>query len=568
MAAKRAKRKKPAVLAKASTGIHGLDEITCGGFPRGRPTLVCGGPGSGKTMLGLEFLARGALQYNEPGILVSFEETEEELAQNAISLGIDLRDLALRKKLLTDYIYIERSEFEETGAYDLEGLFIRLGYAIDSIKARRVVLDSIEALFSGIPDLNILRAEVRRLFRWLKKKGVTAVVTAERGDGALTRHGLEEYISDCVILLDNRVVENIPTRRLRIIKYRGSTHGMNEFPFLITEDGISVLPITSAGLDYSVSSQRISSGIKRLDTMMSGKGFYRGSSILVSGTAGSGKSSVAASMASDTCRRGERCIYFAFEESSDQVIRNMRSIGIDLEQWVKKGRLMFHAVRPTVYGLETHLSIMHNLIKKFNPSTVIVDPISNLITVGTETETKSTLMRLIDFLKEKQITSMFTDLTHGGDALEQTREAISSLMDTWLLLRDIELGGERNRGIYVLKSRGMAHSNQIREFLLSDKGIDIVDVYLGPGGVLTGSARVAQEAREKMDELSLQQENDRRKQELERKRHSLAMQVDSINAEIAVAAAELKNIGAVENKRITVAADARKAMGRLRKVDK
>lgn len=335
-------------------------------------------------MLGLEFLARGAMQYNEPGVLVSFEETEEELAENAISLGIDLRSLAASKKVLTDYVYIERSEFEETGIYDLEGLFVRLGHAIDQIKARRVVLDSIEALFSGIPNLNILRAEVRRLFRWLKKKGVTAVVTAEKGEAMLTRHGLEEYISDCVILLDNRVMDNIPTRRLRIVKYRGSTHGMNEFPFLITDQGISVMPITSAGLDYSVSSQRVSSGIKRLDTMLQGKGFYRGSSILLSGTAGSGKSSVAASMAHETCHRGERCIYFAFEESSAQVLRNMRSIGIDLEQWINKGLLMFHAVRPTVYGLETHLSIMHNLINSFKPSTVIMDPISNLISVGTK----------------------------------------------------------------------------------------------------------------------------------------------------------------------------------------
>ena len=423
-----------------------------------------------------------------------------------------------------------------------------------------MVLDSIEALFSGIPDLSILRAEVRRLFRWLKKRGITAVVTAERGDGALTRHGLEEYISDCVILLDNRVQDNIPTRRLRIIKYRGSTHGMNEFPFLITEQGISVLPITSVGLEYSVSSQRVSSGIKRLDTMLGGKGFYRGSSILVSGTAGIGKSSVAASMAHETCRRGERCIYFAFEESSGQVLRNMRSIGIDLEPWVKKGRLMFHAVRPTLYGLETHLSIMHNLINTFNPATVIIDPISNLISVGNEIETKSTLMRLIDFLKQKQMTSMFIDLTHGS-ALEQTEMGISSLMDTWLLLRDIEIGGERNRGLYILKSRGMAHSNQIREFLLSDRGIDVVDVYLGPGGVLTGSARVAQEAQEKAEELAHQQETARKKQELERKRRSLAMQMDSLNAELAAAAAELKTMSAEENKRSMVAADVRRAMG-------
>jgi circadian clock protein KaiC len=519
-------------------------------------------------MLGLEFLARGAMQYNEPGVLVSFEETEEELAQNAISLGIDLHDLAARKKVLLDYVYIERSDIEETGTYDLEGLFVRLGHAIDQVKARRVVLDSIEALFSGIPNISILRAEVRRLFRWLKKRGITAVVTAERGDGTLTRYGIEEYISDCVIVLDNRVQDNIPTRRLRIIKYRGSTHGMNEFPFLITEQGISVLPITSAGLDYSVSSQRVSSGIKRLDTMLGGKGFYRGSSILVSGTSGIGKSSVAASMAHETCRRGERCIYFAFEESSSQVLRNMRSIGIDLEPWIKKGRLMFHAVRPTVYGLETHLSIMHNLINTFSPSTVIMDPISNLISVGTETETKSTLMRLIDFLKQKQITSMFTDLTQHSGSLEQTQVGISSLMDTWLLLRDIEIGGERNRGLYILKSRGMAHSNQIREFLLSDKGIDVVDVYLGPGGVLTGSARVAQEAQEKAEDVSYQQETARRKQELERKRRSLNMQMDSLNAELAAAAAELKTMSAEENRRLTAAGDVRKAMGRLRKADK
>jgi len=559
--------KSPEGIAKCQTGIRGLDEITDGGIPKGRPTLVCGNAGCGKTLLAMEFLVRGAAQYNEPGVFMSFEESSEELAQNVASLGFDLNDLAARKKIYLDHVRIEPSEIEEAGEYDLEGLFIRLNHAIDSIGAKRVVLDTIESLFGGLTNENILRAELRRLFHWLKEKGVTAIITGERGEGTLTRHGLEEYVSDCVILLDNRVEGQISTRRLRIVKYRGSAHGTNEYPFLIDEKGISVLPITSIGLQHDVSTERISSGIPRLDTMLGGEGYYRGSSILISGTAGTGKTSIAAHFAKAACSRGERCLYFAFEEAPSQITRNMRSIGIDLEPWTKQGMLDIYAVRPTIYGLEMHLVKMYKLINEFKPKVVIIDPVTNLIAIGSDTEVKSMLSRLIDFLKANQITALFTNLSHASGPLELTEFGISSLMDTWLLLRDIEIGGERNRGLYILKSRGMAHSNQIREFLLTDKGIDLVDVYLGPAGVLTGAARISQEAKEKVAEIIHIEEIERKKRELERKRVAIESQITALRSEFEAAQEEVNKLTQQEEMQEKALAGDRTEMMRLRKAD-
>lgn len=554
-------------LPKCQTGIRGLDEITDGGIPEGRPTLVCGSAGCGKTLFAMEFLVHGSIEYDEPGVFMSFEESSEELAQNVASLGFDLKELESTHKLILDHVSIERSEIEETGEYDLEGLFIRLNHSIDSIGAKRVVLDTIESLFGGLANENILRAELRRLFRWLKEKGVTAIITGERGEGTLTRHGLEEYVSDCVILLDNRVEGQITTRRLRIVKYRGSAHGTNEYPFLIDENGVSVLPITSIGLQHDISNERISSGIPRLDTMMGGKGYYRGTSILVSGTSGTGKTSIAASFANATCTRGERCLYFAFEESQSQIKRNMRSIGIDLEPWIKQGLLDICAVRPTIYGLEMHLVKMYKQVREFKPKVVIIDPVTNLIAIGSDTEIKSMLSRLIDFLKANQITALFTNLSHAGGSLEQTEFGISSLMDTWIMLRDIEIGGERNRGLYILKSRGMAHSNQIREFLLTDKGIDLVDVYLGPAGVLTGAARIAQEAQEKAANLIRKEEIDRKKHELEHKRRTIEAQIEALRSESEAMEEEVNNLTRTEEMMEKTLVEERRDMGRLRKAE-
>ncbi|MVM39623.1 circadian clock protein KaiC [Spirosoma sp. HMF3257] len=518
-------------LPKSPTGISGLDEITQGGLPAGRPTLICGSAGSGKTLFSIEFLVRGALDYNEPGIFMGFEEKSEELAQNVTSLGIDLNQLQHDKLIKLDHVHIERSEIEETGEYDLDGLFIRLGYAIDSIGAKRVVLDTIENLFAGLTNQGILRAELRRLFEWLKQKKVTTIITGEKGDGTLTRHGLEEYVSDCVILLDHRVNNQISTRLLRIIKYRGSMHGTNEYPFLINEKGISVLPVTSLTLDHPVSSERISSGIPTLDKMLDGKGFFRGSSILVSGTAGTGKTSIAASFANESCLRNERCIYFAFEESPLQIIRNMHSIGLDLQKHIDKGLLKFQASRPTLNGLEMHLVTIHNQIKEFKPSAVIVDPITNLITVGSVSDVKSMLMRLIDFLQAEQITVLFTALSLNNVVNEQTDEGVSSLVDAWLLVRDLEANGERNRGMYVMKSRGMKHSNQVREFVITDKGLSMIDVYLGPDGVLTGSAREAQQLQEVTGTVLREHAVSRKDREIERKRLVLESKIASLKEE-------------------------------------
>jgi circadian clock protein KaiC len=458
-------------LPKAPTGIAGLDEVTLGGLPRGRPTLVCGGAGAGKTLFAMEFLLRGALGFDEPGVFMAFEENEQDLAQNIGSLGFDVEDLIAKKKLAIDYVHVERSEIEETGEYDLEGLFVRLGAAIDEVGAKRVVLDTLESLFAGFSNSAILRAELRRLFRWLKDRGVTAVITGERGEGTLTRQGLEEYVSDCVILLDHRVMEQVSTRRLRIVKYRGTSHGTNEYPFLIDEQGISVLPMTSLGLDHPASAERISSGVPALDAMLGGKGYFRGSSIMVSGTAGTGKSSVAAHFADATCRRGERCLLLAFEESPAQILRNMRSIGLELKGWIDSGLLRIEASRPTLFGLEMHLVHIHKRVKEFAPRVVIVDAVSNFTATGSVAQAEAMLVRMIDFLKTQGVTAKLVSLTpQGADA---SGTGISSLIDTWVLLHNVEVGGEHRRALQVLKSRGMQHSNQVREFAITSKGITL-----------------------------------------------------------------------------------------------
>ena len=564
---KKADKPRDESIPKAPTGILGLDELTFGGLPRGQATLVCGGAGSGKTLLGAEFLTRGATQFNEPGVLITFEENEQEMVRNVASLGFDLTDLVDRKMLVIDYVHIERSEAPIAGDWNLEGLFVRMGHAIDSVGAKRVVLDTIEALFAGLDDSAILRAELHRLFRWLKDKGVTALITAERGDGKMTRHGLEEYVSDCVIMLDHRVHDQVATRRLRIVKYRGSRHGADEYPFLVGRNGLSVLPITSMGLTHIASSERISSGVARLDNMLGGQGYYRGSSVLVSGTAGTGKTSLAAHLADAACRRGERCLYFLFEESPSQYLRNMRSIGVDLEPWVDQGLLKFHAARPNLYGLEAHLMTMHQLTEQFAPQVVVMDPVTNLITVGSINEVKSLLVRLIDFFKMRQITAFFTSLNSGNQVEESTDIGISSLMDTWLMLRDHECNGERNRLLYVLKSRGMAHSKQVREFRLTNRGIELIDVYVGQGSVLTGTARVAQEQREQTDADERLQEFQHKKHEQQSKANLIQAQIAALQLELENATADHQRLEAQESQRQQTQLQASNEMGRIRQVD-
>jgi circadian clock protein KaiC len=471
-------------LPKTLTGIRGLDEITRGGLPSGRPTLVCGGPGSGKTLLALTFLVHGTVRFDEPGVLLTFEENADEIASDVASLGFDLPRLIGDGKLAVDYVRVERGEIEETGEYDLEGLFVRLEHAIRTVGAKRVVLDTIESLFAGLKNDAILRSELRRLFRWLKHRGVTAVITGERGEGLLTRQGLEEYVSDAVILLDHRVHDQVSTRRLRVVKYRGSYHGTNEYPFLIDTDGISVLPVSSLALQHQAGLERVSSGVARLDEMLSGQGYYRGSTILVSGTAGTGKTSLAAHFLDAACRRGERCLCFLFEESPAQLLRNMRSIGVDLEPWVASGLLQFHADRPSRYGLETHLVTMHQVVASFRPSVTVIDPVTNLMTVGTHSDVQAMLTRMIDHLKTENITAMLTSLMPGQTEIERTETTISSLMDTWIVLANDAVDGRHQRGLYVLKSRGMAHSNDLHEFALTDRGMELpAAAAVRPGGI-------------------------------------------------------------------------------------
>jgi circadian clock protein KaiC len=554
-------------LEKTPTGIVGFDEITRGGLPKGRPSLLCGGAGSGKTLFSVEFLVRGARQFKEPGVFVAFEETAEELAQNVASLGFDLKQLERQKKIVVDYVRIERSEIQETGEFDLEGLFIRLKHAIDSIGAKRVVLDTLEALFSGLPNELILRAELRRLFRWLKDQGVTAIITAERGQGALTRYGMEEYVADCVVLLDNRVVDQITTRRLRVVKYRGSLHGCDEYPFLIGNSGISVLPVTSLGLTHEASRQRISSGVPRLDAMLGGKGFYRGSSILVSGAAGSGKTTLGARFVEAACERGEKALYFAFEESPSQILRNMRSVGMNLEAAAGKGLLKFLATRPTYEGLEMHLVKFHDAVSKFKPKVVVFDPITNLDEVGSDREVRSMITRLLDFLKMQQITAFFTSLTEGGETADATSLGVSSLMDTWLVVRNLETSGERNRALYVLKSRGQAHSNQVREFVLSNKGIELQDIYVSDGEVKIGSEKLAQAARDQEKALVQKETAELRRLNLERQRQTVSAQIAALQAELDAREGEARVELATAGERGVNLTDSRDRMNRHRSIN-
>jgi circadian clock protein KaiC len=564
---KRKKTRSGVILAgidKCPTGIRGLDEITVGGLPRGRPTLICGGAGSGKTLLAMEFIVNGIRDYDEPGVFMAFEETARDLTQNVTSLGYDLDEMVRRGKLALDYVYVERSEIEETGEYDLEGLFVRLDTMIQEIGAKRVVIDTVEALFASLPNEGILRAELRRLFRWLKDKGVTTVITGEKGENMLTRHGLEEYVSDCVIFLDHRVIDQIATRRLRIVKYRGSSHGTNEYPTMIDEHGLSILPISSLGLDYAVTDDRISSGVEGIDQMLGGEGYYRGSSILVSGSAGTGKTSLAAAFVAAACRRGERALYLAYEEAPAQIIRNMASIGYDLDPCRNKGLLRYHAVRSTLYGLEQHLATIHKLVTEFKPSVLVMDPVTNLITIGEQQDVKSTLTRVTDFLKSNGITAMFTSLTNGGEHMETSEVGISSLMDTWLLLRNVEAGAERNRLLFILKSRGMAHSNQVREFLLTSNGVQLRDVYAGPGEVLTGSARNAQEAKDRAQRMTEEQKITRRRRELEQEQAVVKAQAQATQLKTAALEEELKSLSNEEQTRLAAAVRDQEELSRIR----
>ena len=551
-------------LPKTPSGIDGLDALTLGGLPRGRPTLLCGGAGCGKTLFAMTFLVSGAVRHGETGVFMSFEERPTDLAANFASLGYDVNALVAAGRLVIDHVHIEPTEIEESGEYDLEGLFVRLGYAIDSIGAKRVVLDTIEALFSGLADTAILRGELRRLFAWLKERGVTAVITGERGAGQLTRYGIEEYVSDCVILLDNRVEEQVTTRRLRVVKYRGSAHGTNEYPFLIDDQGISVMPITSAGLGHSISLEAVPSGVAGLDAMLSIGGYYRGSSVLISGLAGTGKSTFAAAFVDAACKRGERCLYFAFEESPEQVMRNMRSVGIDLRQHRDAGLLHFEAARPSLYGFEMHLARMHRDIERFDPALLVVDPISAFR--GPSTDIHATLVRLADICKTKGITTLFTSLSAVGAGMDEAERNVSSLMDTWIALKDVESNGERNRVLGLLKSRGMNHSNQMREYRLTDHGILLIDPYAGPEGVLTGAARLAQEARERDAAAERQQAAARRLRAFQRKQAAIERQIQEMRAEIEAEAAEVRTLNEQDKARETVREADRGVMAAKREI--
>jgi circadian clock protein KaiC len=553
-------------LPKTPTGISGLDEVTGGGLPRGRPTLVCGPAGCGKTLMATEFLVRGITEFDEPGVFVAFEESASDLAANVASLGFDLVQLQADGELVIDHVGALEPAVEDTGEWDLDGLFLRLGAAVDSVGAKRIVIDTIETLFGAFSDAAVLRSELHRLFAWLKERELTAVITGERGDGTLTRHGIEEYVSDCVIVLDHRVIEQTSTRRLRILKYRGSLHGTNEYPFFIGESGVSVLPITTPTLRNRVSSERVSTGVARLDVMLGDGGFYKGSTVLVDGTAGTGKSTLAAQFCDAACRRGERAMYFAFEESEEEIARNMSSVGLDLKRWADAGLLQFRCFRPSVLGLEAHLFAMQKSVTEFDPAVVVMDPVSDLLRIGTGADVSALLTRQIDFLKARGVTALLTSL-HSGGTSARAGDQIASLVDTWLLVRTIEGNGELNRLLYVLKSRGTAHSNQIREFLLTNQGIELADVYVGPQGVLTGSARQAQEALELADGTARIEDLERRRIHLERRRESVAAQTAALWSEFQSEENAVKSLLSHDSTGVVDRAGQRAEQGRLRQAD-
>jgi len=518
-------------LPKSMSGIPGFDEITNGGLPRGRPTLVCGSAGVGKTIFGVQFLAQGIHSYEEPGVLVTFEESKLDLMQNMASIGWDLNALCEQKKLVVEPIINDSIDMVEAGEYDLEGLFVRLDAAIRSVRAKRMVIDPVETLFNSYSNAALVRSVFRRLIHWLKEQEITVVLAAEPGLGTLTRFGVEEYVTDCVVSLSQVHTGQITRRYLRILKYRGSEHGTNSYPFLISDQGIHLFPVTELGMEYQVSKERLSSGIPKLDEMLGGKGFYRASSILLTGTAGTGKSSVAASFVSAACQQGESALYISYEESQDQIIRNMKSIGLNLKTWIDREKLTFHTTRVTTHGLEEHICLFQKLIERLDPEVVVIDPMSNLLQLGTLEEVKNVLSLMVDFLKSRGITTLFIDLTSGKGFEEASNTDISSLMDAWLLLRDIENAGERTRGLYIIKSRGMKHSHQIREFLLSENGIDLVDVYAGPSGLLTGTARYTQETMEEEELRKYLDKVEHKRIERESKRRLKEARLEELKAE-------------------------------------
>jgi circadian clock protein KaiC len=554
-------------LPKAKTGIDGLDEVTGGGLPRGRPTLVCGPAGCGKTLLAMEFLVRGIRQFDEPGVFVAFEESAEDLTANVASLGFDLARYEADGKLVVDHVTAGAGDTEVTGDWNLDGLFLRLGAAIDAVGAKRVVIDTIETLFGAFPESSTLRSELHRLFTWLKGRGVTAVITGERGDGTLTRRGIEEYVSDCVIVLDHRVTAQASTRRLRILKYRGSLHGTSEYPFLIGESGVSVFPVASFGLGHTVYSEQVSTGVDRLDAMLGDGGFYKGSTVLVSGTSGTGKSTLAAQFCNAACGRGERAMYFAFEESEAEVIRNMSSVGIDLQRWVDANLLRFHCFRPSLLGLEGHFVSIQKLVGEFDPAVVVKDPVSDLLRIGSEADVTALLTRQVDYLKSRGVTVLFTSLNSGTRGPAQEDHQMASLVDTSLLLKTIEGNGELNRVLYILKSRGMAHSNQIREFLLTDQGIELADVYVGPQGVLTGSARQAQEAQEGSEASARADVLEQRRVNLARRREAVEAQTVALWREFDDEAEVVGRLLSDGSTGVEDLAGQRAAQGRLRRAD-
>jgi circadian clock protein KaiC len=551
-------------LPKSPTGTKGFDEITGGGLPRGRPSLVCGPPDAGKSLFALQFLVNGVTRYAEPGVFLAFEESRAEVLANVGSLGFDLDGLERDGRLLVDALPLE-PEAVETGEFDLEALIVRVAWAVERVGAKRLAIDNVEALFAAFGRPALVRSELRRLFRWLKDQELTTVITGERGEGPITRHGIEEYLSDCVVVLDDRVAQDVATRRLRVLKYRGSTHGRNEYPFLIGADGLEVLPTTSLGLNQVVSSDRVSTGVFGLDEMLGGEGVFRGSAVLISGTSGTGKTTVAAGFADAACRRGETVLFFGFEESQAEIERNMASVGLDVADWVEQGLLHFHCERPTTFGLEDHLATMQRLIQKFAPTLVVIDPVSSLARGTTPFDVSAMLMRQIYYLKSAGVTAVMTVLSEES-GLEHAIQSISSLVDTWLEVVMLEAFGERNRGLYVLKSRGMAHSNQIREFLLSDSGVSLVPVVVGAGGVLTGSARVAAESAERATALGLTLESEELARALERRRESVEAHVAQLRADFVAEESLTKRLIETSEKRQEAARLERLAQGHRRTI--
>ena len=514
-----------------STGVKGLDDVLGGGIPQGHAMLLVGKPGTGKSILSMEYLLHGIELHKENGVYISFEESEKQIISNAASFGWKFEEMVKKNKLAISYIDMQPEQMRTVGDYDLSALILRVKGAIKKVNARRVVIDGINNLLSTFDDERIIRSDLLRLIREIKEVNATIFITGERGHDSWSKMGFEEYLADGLMHLDNRTDGNYQTREIQVVKCRGINHYTGKSPFIINSEGMSIRPLITADFDYKVLKSRVSTGIADIDNMLGGKGLYRGSTVYITGPSGAGKTSISSSFANGACSRGERALFLAFEESSDQIIRNMKSIGLSLDKWVNEKLLYFYTARATTNSLEGHLDNIMTMVREVEPTCVVLDPISAFRPIANENETKLMLIRLNDYLRARKITTVFTALSSDGEYSEHADVQLSSIADTWIVVRIMDYKGERNNVMQLMKSRGMSHSRQMKEMYFTGNGLKLQNVYQGPEGVLTGAARIGQEKYEKLKEARNVIEIDKNRKKIERKKSLLEASIEALKHE-------------------------------------